>query len=264
LVLSCVGALLFFIGTIFFLVQPHWFWGLIGPSSFNPAEMYEAQNLQVERTRAYEGETQKNVPSGIILHPLFNETERANLQEAENILLRDISLRSRLIHEFGQSLENVNAVVVPAREMHNDLNRDQLGLRPEVWGSSKKNAADLNVEGFTIADDQPVRTTYDGRPRVVITLNAFESPKTLRLTLFHELVHALHVPARKPPWFLIYQSDLAYLPVYQSCISEANLDGSDEVGAWVFLFAFVISLGVTVIVARLNYRRLRAIRSPGA
>jgi hypothetical protein len=260
--LSCVGVLGFFLMGIFFLVQPRWFWTLISSPSFDANEMQKARSLQVERTQAYEAETHKLVPRGIVFHQLFNDRSRANLEEAKDALLHDMVLRRLLIGEFGQSLEDVNVVVVPAWEMFNDLNRDQIGLTPAAWVVARKTAGDPNVEGLTIADDSVVRTTYDGRPRVMITFNAFQSQKLLRLTLFHELLHALHVPAKKPPFFLIYQNDLAYLPFYRSYTSDANLDGSDELVPWLWVVVFVLSFAVALRAAQRNHLRLKALRSP--
>jgi hypothetical protein len=220
---------------VFGILQTDWYVGLFrGP---DPAvirqEIAKCRARQIDLAARYRNESGKAPFSGIVFEPsLFTENQRRSLQDARHFLLGDSSLQKELLEEFGVSFQDIDALVVPSWEMRNDQNSEKVGLTPDGWRVAKNYFRELNAMGFTIRDSGTELLSYDGRPRIVLTPEAFRSAKTLRLTLFHEFLHAMNVPGYTPSRFSILQNDLTYLPEYRSFIGRTGLEGWRQTAIW--------------------------------
>jgi hypothetical protein len=155
---------------------------------------------------------------------------------------------------FRTSLGEVHAVIFPAWMIEKPEDFKDFGITKEGVSSapavaSADVAGDSLVPAFTLRDrpEQRDRVTEDGWPRIALNLSAFESEETLRLTLFHELLHAGNIPGYSPSRFTIFQNDLTYLPEYRGYVAREGLEGWREWrlwGWWVFA-----PWGVSVLLA---------------
>jgi len=194
-------------------------------------------------------------PQDGIEFKLFGDAQLKRLQEAKAILFDDNALQSELQNEFGASFHDVNAVVIPSWEMNPD-NNELIGITTDGWRQATTAKGEVDVGGFTLRD-RPFRTlvTLDGRPRLVLNPKAFESPKMLRLTLFHELLHAMNVPGFYPWPFTFAQNDLTYLEEYRAYVKREGLEGWHEASIWVL--AVLVPWLITAWLGKLiwNYRK---------
>jgi hypothetical protein len=225
---------------VFGILQTQWYVGKL--KSIDPKNIQQMirDDEVIQRHQALEYLKSLGVPQvGVLFHKgLFNDTQQQNLKEQFEILLQDKVLEDELQRSFGHSFKEVNAVVLPAWQLHNDFNRQPAGLTELGWSYATTPAGDSNVLGYTIRE-RPGNdaVTCDGTPRIALNLEAFVSKESLRLTLFHELLHAMNVPEFIPPRYCLLQTDLTYLPQYRSYVTQAGLEGWHERSTWIFVFA---------------------------
>jgi hypothetical protein len=204
--------------------------------------------LQRQLAKRHGTEPGEKPATGIVFPTeLFNERQRQALENAKQFLLSDQELQKELNEKFGFSFQDINAVVVPGWQLHNSSNRMLVGLTEISWNALGDLPGDPNVPGFTLRDRDPrLLIAYDGRPRVVLNLAAFHSQNMLRWVLFHELLHAMNIPAHNPPKYVRLQSDLTYLPLYRSFIRKAGLGGWYEVWIWLLCVCAPWTIGLIV------------------
>jgi hypothetical protein len=166
-----------------------------------------------------------------IVFQLFDDKVRKTLEATRDSLLNDDSLQSELKAKFGVSFRELDVVVIPAWENTPD-NIDLVGVTQDGWKEATKVKGYSDVGGVTVRD-KPIlsKRTVDGRPRIVLNPCAFQN---LRLTLFHELIHAMNVPAYYPSPLTFAQNDLIYLPEYREIVRREHLDEWREIKIWTF------------------------------
>jgi hypothetical protein len=198
--------------------------------------------------------------SGIVVELFDTDKQRKSIEEARDSLLKDEELQSVLREKFGVSFRDLDVVIMPAWKMDTPYNIDQIGITIDGWRQASTAKGETNVGGFTLRDrpTDAKPTTLDGRPRIFINPKAFESEKTLRLIVFHELLHSMNVPGFYP-WPLTFaQNDLTYLKEYRYFVKRAGLegwDGWDETRTWV-LAVFVPWLICGQLIAQIRkYRK---------
>lgn len=188
----------------------------------------------IRRCRNFQNRTAADIknPSGGIVFKLFDVEPTRKLEKAKESLVNDSALQAELINKFGVCFRDLDVIVAPAWVLPND--NEQLGITPEGWKQAKLAKGESDVGGLTLRNQPSQKpVTIDGRPRIVLNPNAFQSAETLRLVLFHELLHALNVPGVYP-WPLTFaQNDLTYLPEYRAFIWREGLEGWDESRTWV-------------------------------
>ncbi len=201
--------------------------------------------LQKEQATRY-AKKSAQVPDGIVFELFDTDVEFKQLEETKAALLSDDALQKDLRDSFGASFQEVNAVVVPAWKLQTSDNNDVIGITMDGWRQAVTAKGEVDVGGFTLRD-RPGRVacTLDGRPRLVLNPKAFESARMLRLTLFHELMHAINVPGFYPSPVTFAQNDLTYLPEYRAYVKQQKLEGWDEWIIWalaVFMPALISAL----------------------
>jgi hypothetical protein len=186
-----------------------------------------------------------------IIFQLFDDKVRNNLEATRDALLNDDSLQSELEEKFGMSFRELDVVIVPAWENSPD-NNALIGITYDGWKEATKVKGFSDVGGVTIRDKpQLSKRTVDGRPRIVLNPCAFQN---LRLTLFHELLHAMNVPAYYPSSLTFAQNDLIYLSEYREIVSRERLDEWHEIKIWAF------AVGVPALLFWLIVRRFVKLR----
>lgn len=202
-------------------------------------ESYIRQHVtQCRKLQSVKRNNSTKTKSGIVVELFDTDKQKQAIEEARDSLLKDEELQSVLRDKFGVSFRDLDVVVIPAWKMDTPDNIKQIGITIDGWRQASTAKGETNVGGFTLRD-RPTDTkpsTLDGRPRIVINPKAFESEKTLRLIVFHELLHAMNVPGFYP-WPLTFaQNDLTYLKEYRHFVKRAGLeawDGWDETRTWV-------------------------------
>jgi hypothetical protein len=167
------------------------------------------------------------------IHPSFshnykdpNNTNMHRLERAKAGLLADEQLEAELRRKYGVSLRDVQAEVIPGWHVRG-ANQNLFGFTDEGWRVATKFAGDPDAKGFTVRDGRGARkVTVDGTPRIILNYVAFTvggSDDQLRLTLLHEMLHALNVPKYTPCPLNYLQSDLLYFPEYRDFLERAGL-----------------------------------------
>jgi hypothetical protein len=164
--------------------------------------------------------------------PLFSEIQYRAIDEAAKSLMED----DDTLPYFKTSLKQVRAVIFPAWMIDKPKDYEAFGITPDGASHAPAVAGDPLIHAFTLRDrdpvDQPHEVTVDGTPRIALNLSAFESKETLRLTIFHELLHAGNVPGYDASRFTVLQNDLTYLPEYRGYIAREGLEGWRELKLW--------------------------------
>lgn len=193
------------------------------------------------------------LPRGIVLESFDGPAQLKVLEEAKTSLLNDETLQAELRNEFGACFRDLNVVVIPAWKMDSVDNNEVLGITIDGWRQATTARGELDVGGFTLRD-RPLSAsvTVDGRPRIVLNPKAFETAASLRVTLYHELLHAMNIPGFYP-WPLTFaQNDLIYLPRYRAFLRREGL------GVWTEVRTWVLAVLVPWFIAGLIARPLRA------
>jgi hypothetical protein len=207
-------------------------------------------------------EQQSGKPPGeniYIMKDHFSQTQHDMIAEATKSLVDD----DDTVPYFRTSLKEVRAVIFPAWMVVKREGYEDFGITPEGARNAPVIAGKRGVDALTLRDrhDLPYQVTNDGRPRIAINLSAFGSSETLRLTIFHELLHAGNVPGYVPGWREYLQNDLKYLPEYRSYIAREGLEGWQEWKLWVWWVWTPWGVGILIILFtpwrdRLNGRKV--------
>ncbi len=208
---------------------------------------------------------QNKLSKGIAFEGFDNQIEHSQLtirlQAAVHSFSDDVALNEMLKHQFGEDLNDLNAVIVPSWEITSQERADLYEITLAGWSYANK-ARDADYVGaYTLRnrpDEPPV--TRDGRPRIILNPSAFQSESALRFTLFHELLHALNIPGRDPPWFCFGQDDLRYLKEYRDEVDRRGWIALNQVAIWVLAVLLPLGIGNAQIIYAYAY--LKARRQP--
>ncbi len=251
IVISCILAA----SAVVCVLQTEWFVRRCQrPGGGKRVRLDMAHDGQAQRRRRdeYLKENAVEPPPGIQIHERFNDNEERWIRQEIDGLKSDMRLREELRNQLGFTFDDLHVEVVPAWEM-TLMNGEFFGVTPEGWKDADDNRAwGFNVKGLTVRErhGRSRRATDDGRPRIALHPWSFRSRKTLRLALFHELLHSLNVPGYKASSLTRVQSDLAYLPLYRSYVKRHRLNSSlDDKVIALFLTGLLIMLGRCVYVA---------------
>lgn len=214
-------------------------------------DMASDRAAQDERHNWYIHQGKEPPPAGIEPHDRLRSDEKRMLEVAIPFLRDDEALQNNLQETFGASFKDLNAVVIPEREMteliHQTLGITTEGIRDayaqEPWG--------FQVGGLTVRDRGGLaQATFDGRPRIALNPWSFKSQKALRSALFHEMLHALNVPGytplcvrrpgRRPLCAVLAQNDLVYLREYRAFRERAELKGFHDKGIYLVLVGLLV------------------------
>jgi hypothetical protein len=216
-------------------------------------EIAAAELIQRQLSIAYSKQTGTALTRGIQIDNRFGDLAGNQVRRTIDNFFNDAILQTEIQKSFGVSLRDLNAVVTPAWSLTTQEDLTSLGLTTQGGKIAIVARGDSRVGGFTLRDkDSAQAVTLDGIPRIFLNLSAFESQRTLRFTLFHELMHAINVPGHRPFFLTFAQDDLTYLPEYRSYVARENLTGYGELKIWVF--AIMIPL---VIATTLGFRVLK-------
>lgn len=247
--ISIVSSLLFAIGCFF---QTETFLTLFSAPSNDSLRKHilESRSMQDYIKRSAPGDT-KRTP-GVQTKFLANYlVERVD--EQIKSLKNDPELQSQLTNALGVSFADVDVDILPSWEIER-LSIKEVGLTPEGFQQTLKGPTDF-LSGLTIRDKpgQP-QVTLDGVPKIVLRPGAFASTRELRLTLFHELLHALNIPGYQPTKLNRACDDLVYFGLYRSYVNQSGLQPWDYYMWGVFSFIFTFSF----LFISITYFRQRA------
>jgi hypothetical protein len=231
IIFNLLLALLFFCISLFGFAQTEKFVSLLPhPSKAEIRASMEKATAEQRQIMARYGYVDGQEPHATrMVSNLFTDEDEKRVHIALYNLLRDEKLNEPLRHGLGVRLRNVTAVIVPY-----GYDAAQLGLT-EDGRRLLTSTGELNLSGMTIRDvDSARQLTSDGRPRIILFDTAFYSEKTLRLTLFHELLHASNVPGHTLSPFTFLQDDLTYLPEYRFALKERGFRKWNEFYIWLF------------------------------
>lgn len=218
--------------------------------------MAEAQEIQKQIATNYYSQIGKDSIRGTGFRTrLFDVKQSRMLEEALNSLQGDEMLQTELKHKFGISFRDLNVVVIPAWQTYTTDNNYIVGLTDYGWREARAARVESDVGGFTVRDRPLVNpVTIDGTPRIVLNPEAFRSTKALRLTLFHEMFHAMNVPGYYPSRFTFAQTDLTYLPEYRNFVKREQLEEFKEFKLW------LLAVFIPALICLLCVRRALALR----
>jgi hypothetical protein len=161
------------------------------------------------------------------------------------------------------SPDDIRAVIVPGWLM-NEGNFKQWGITLNAWriNSSSLGPPDGRLflpDAVTIHDTHEHKDlmTSDGRARIAINLQAFEKDSRLKLTLLHEFLHVLGLPAYKPIFCILeLQSDLAYEYDYPLAIKAGDIHfWKEDYREWI-IWLLISIFCVGMIAARARSRNM--------
>jgi hypothetical protein len=165
------------------------------------------------------------LPKGLDYDPLLTAPQRSMLEDAYDLIKKNVDLEAEFQKKFHVSLKDLDAVVLPADKL-SDVNCPRLGVEQQALDELKaKSSWSFSVGGFTVRDGTGfAKATSDGRPRMAINYWSFTTNKTLRRALLHEMFHAANIPAYSPFGLSIAHHDLTYLPEYSGLLGLAQLN----------------------------------------
>lgn len=187
----------------------------------------------------------------------INKDHQTAILNARDFSERDALLQQKLKQRFGKTFEGINVVFtrMESAQLFDDPLKAGItsaALAGDVEVARKTDSADA----VTIRDRPGLaQQTTDGIPRIILKQGAFHSTRTLRRTIYHELLHAMGVPAYKHPitW---WQNDLQYLPEHRWFNTKNGLRDLDE--CWVpaigTQFFCLVSLGHLIHLVRRKKR----------
>ncbi|MBC8030939.1 MAG: hypothetical protein H7Z16_12575 [Pyrinomonadaceae bacterium] len=170
--------------------------------------------------------------TGILISENFSATSEGMLVKALKDLLDDEALQAAIRQDFGRSFHDVNAIVFPAWEAIHD--KAVFGFTDVGRDAALIASRQVFAAGFTVHDrhNQP-QATIDGVPRIGIDREALYDQDTVKLTLFHELFHAMNVPKHEPPWYTVMQNDLVYCDEYRDYVKRFGFKYDRERNIWI-------------------------------
>lgn len=180
------------------------------------------------------------------------DLDQRKLEKAKQTVLNDASLRQMLNDGFGTSLHEVKAVITLSWEADSIGYTDSIGITSEGGWSDLQEAKSSCAIGATTIRDRPgvKQRTIDGTPRIILNPNALAYPEWTEFVIFHEMFHAMNLPAYSPR-FAWLQTDLVYLKEYRSYVERYNLGTSNNIILW----CFTVLLAVFTVVLFVRYRR---------
>lgn len=249
---------------VFGVFQTQWFVAVLNRPDYSSIRdhMNRDKNLQEEIGREYQNRTQpppvrEQVEGFEINDALFTNSQIAIITNALRILTSDQSLQRDLEKSLGHSFLEIKVEIIPSWELDESTN-DMLGVTREGWQLALAQTGKSDVRGFTLRDRQgSPRVTIDGRPRIALNPTAFGSEETLRLTLVHELFHAMNVPGVAPSRFTFAQDDLTYLPEYRSFLQRSGLEGNRQYLIWLLAVIMPWTVSLFSILRLLNLRKAK-------
>src|SRR5260370_27282765 len=208
---------------------------LSGPDDKGIREHVKICNgLEAQRLVDYMKMNNRVVPDGVT-YELFAPDVQAHLKRTVDSFLNDDSLQEELKNEFGTSFRDISVVVIPSWEIDTPVNNDVVGITMAGWQQAEKTKGTEYVGGYTLRErPNEMSVTVDGRPRIVLNPSAFQSERALKLTLFHEFLHAMNIQGVNPPFFCFAQDDLRYLREYRDEVSRQGLIRGTEILIWDF------------------------------
>lgn len=208
----------------------------------------------------------KIFPTDNFTYLSFSESQTSQLEAARKFVLSDDELEKKINEQFKVSLKDVRAVVVPLWETDNVGYCPYIGITEKGgWPDVVAASGNCNIGATTIRDrpDATEQRTIDGRPRIILNPNAFANTSWTRRVVFHEMLHALNVPAFRPSHLTQAQTDLIYLSEYRWFVKKASLNSLNE-----FLYRFFacvfwsFALVSTSLLLVRTYRRHKRNRLP--
>jgi hypothetical protein len=213
------------------ILQTDWFVTRLNhPTDVEVRQMLKEDDEEQQKIRLqYERETRKAPTKGIVFHERFEPNPTRMLTEALAKLKANRELQQAIKNDFGKTFDDLNAVVFPAWETAH--HKSVFGLTDFGIAAARDASGQLFAAGFTVRDRHKMpRITDEGVPRVGIDVEAFEDQETLKVSLFHELLHAMNVPKYEPAWytFALLQHDLAYCDQYRAYVKRFGFKNNRE------------------------------------
>lgn len=212
-------------------------------------------------------DSKRPFPTAPLHQVYFSDTDFIKVKQAYDKVVTDQALEKVLQGEFQTTLNQVNVVMVPAWEVNMKDYCDEAGItNTEGWQDLEKAKEEGDVGGTTIRDKDPNEIrTLDGVPRVFLMATAFASPpKSLRLAVFHEMLHAMNVPGyrltvklpgiKDPVALTRWQNDLSYLAEYKNYVRTAGLETWDKNVPPVATGVFLLFLAMNLLALFRHYR----------
>jgi len=167
------------------------------------------------------------------------------LKNAINSFTQDTTLNGTLRNAFGEDFRDLNVIIIPSWVISSEQKADLYGITLEGWNHIAEARNSAYVGAYTLRNrPSEEKVTKDGRTRIIINPSALQSESALRLTLFHELLHALNIPGRDPPWYGFAQDDLRYLPEYRDEVWRQGWIMYSQACIWVL--AVCVPLGIAL------------------
>jgi len=222
-----------------------------------PSDQEVRQHIESSKTIQAEVKKKANKPEPLENpeYLYFSKRQVELLDDARKFLLNDPELNEIVEKRFLGSLKDQQIVIAPFWETDNQGYSEVLGLTKDFgWSDFEEAYNDCHVGATTIREKPQTnhQKTLDGRPRIILKATAFESKRSIRLALFHEMLHAVNIPGYeyKPELPLIgkikvtlTQTDLTYLAEYRLFARKADLYRWDDyilgLLTLVFVTAFV-------------------------
>jgi hypothetical protein len=182
------------------------------------------------------------------------EGDRRKLDTTRSLILDDGELRQKLQEQFGTNLDSVGALVTLTWETDNPGYCEQIGITRQGGWIDFKEATKSCAIGATTIRDRPYVTqrTLDGTPRIVLNPNALAYSNWTRFVVFHEMMHAMNIPAYSPK-FAWVQTDLTYLKEYRWYVDKNNLGTWNDYICWGFTLLFCTT-SLVLFVRYLRYK----------
>jgi hypothetical protein len=173
----------------------------------------------------------------------FDNQLAIRIRAAVHSFRDDVALNKMLKLQFAEDLNDLNAVIVPSWQITSEAEADLYGITlvGRTYANKARNTDYVGAYTLRNRPDEPNVTT-DGRPRIILNPIAFQSESALRFTLFHELLHALNIPGRDPPWFCFGQDDLGYLKEYREEVHRRGWILSSQILIWIL--AVLVPMGI--------------------
>lgn len=182
------------------------------------------------------------------------EDDRNELEKTRTEILSDSELHQKLQDQFKTNLNNVGALVTLSWETDNQGYCEQIGItRQGGWNDFKEATKSCAIGATTIRDRPGVtQRTLDGTPRIVLNPNALAYSNWTRFVVFHEMLHAMNIPAYSPRLAWV-QTDLTYLEEYRWYVDKNKLGTWNDYICWGFT-AFLGAISFVLFVRYVHYQ----------
>lgn len=165
------------------------------------------------------------------------------LRTAIKSFTEDVRLNEVLKKQFEEDFNDLNVIIIPSWVITSKEKADLYGITVEGWSHIDEARNTDYVGAYTLRDrPNEGKVTKDGKSRILINPSAFQSESALRFTLFHEMLHALNIPGKFPPWYCFAQDDLRYLPEYRDEVARRGWISFSQLAIWIL--AVLVPLGI--------------------